>query len=322
MAHAITRLAALTLALCCGTFAASAAAPAETIALRPQIEITGPTVRISDVFDGVPAAIDREIAAAPQPGKSITYDARVLSRVAEKYRLNWQPQSLADKAVVTRASTVIDAGMITAAVVRQLAEDNVKGKANVALDKHDLALYLPADEAPDFRLRNFTYDPLAKRFRAEIVTGDAAAPLIKPISGRVSIMREVPAALRRMTAGTVIGAADLIMVEMPEERIQRDAVTDMAQLLNMEVRQDVAEGDMLLARDLMPQRLVTRGSLVTLRIETPFMQITAQGKALQHGSKGETIRVTNTQSNRIVEGIVEAPGVVRIINATRTASAG
>lgn len=66
------------------------------------------------------------------------------------------------------------------------------------------------------------------------------------------------------------------------------------------------------ARDVMPQRFVTRGSLVTMKIETPYMRMTAQGKAPQDGGIGDVVRLNNTQSNRMVEGIVTGPGTVRI----------
>jgi flagella basal body P-ring formation protein FlgA len=58
-----------------------------------------------------------------------------------------------------------------------------------------------------------------------------------------------------------------------------------------------------------------------MRIETPNILITAQGKAQQDGAEGETVRVINTQSNRLVEGIVVAPGVVEIRIAQKVALA-
>ena len=75
------------------------------------------------------------------------------------------------------------------------------------------------------------------------------------------------------------------------------------------------------ARDVSAPRLVTRGSLVTIKVETPYMMVTAQGRALQDGAMGDTVRVTNTQSNRTIEGIVASAGVVRIQTAQKMAAA-
>jgi len=108
---------------------------------------------------------------------------------------------------------------------------------------------------------------------------------------------------------------------MPEERLTADIVTEQSQLIGRELRRDTPEGQILRSRDIMPQRLVQRGSLVTMKIETPYILVTAQGRAQQDGVEGETIRVVNTQSNRIVEGVVTAPGIVEIRIARKVALA-
>ena len=74
-------------------------------------------------------------------------------------------------------------------------------------------------------------------------------------------------------------------------------------------------------RDVIPPRLVVRGTLVTMKIETPFMTVTAQGRALQDGKLGDVVRVINTQSNRTIEGTVEAAGVVRMPTAQKLLAA-
>ncbi|HBM90920.1 MAG TPA: hypothetical protein DD400_03465, partial [Rhodospirillaceae bacterium] len=52
--------------------------------------------------------------------------------------------------------------------------------------------------------------------------------------------------------------------------------------------------------------------LVTLKIETPYLLVTTQGRALQDAALGEVVRVTNTQSDRVIEGVVIRSGVVRV----------
>ena len=43
-----------------------------------------------------------------------------------------------------------------------------------------------------------------------------------------------------------------------------------------------------------------------------YIQLTAKGRALDNGSKGETIRIVNKSSNKIVEGTVTAPQTVSV----------
>jgi len=98
-------------------------------------------------------------------------------------------------------------------------------------------------------------------------------------------------------------------------------VTSADQLIGRELRHAISDGDVIHTNDVMPARLVARGSLVTLKIDTPYMQLTAQGRALQDGAEGDVVRVTNTQSSRMIEGIVTGPAEVTVRNGQKLALA-
>ncbi len=58
--------------------------------------------------------------------------------------------------------------------------------------------------------------------------------------------------------------------------------------------------------------VVAKGSLVTIVLKTPTMILTAQGRAVEDGGRGDVIRVMNTRSKKIVEGVVSRPGTVSV----------
>lgn len=303
---------ALLIAALCSVSAASWANGPVT--LKPMVEIDRAAIRLADVFDGLPEGLDRDIATAPVPGKSVTYDIRVLTQLAQQYRLEWTPQSPADKAILTRAATAITSTMIQQAVLEKLKENiaDPKAEIEVLLDNRKLELFLPANKAPDFTLANFTYDRPSHRFRAELVAQTDSMPVNQSVTGRVLVKKSVPVLARKLDAGVTISESDLTWVTMNEDQIGADVVMQAEQLVGREMRRNHIENDFLRAHDVIEPRLVTRGALVTLKIQTPAMLITTQGKALQDGSKGDVVRVTNMQSNRVVEGTVEATGVVRV----------
>jgi flagella basal body P-ring formation protein FlgA len=297
------------------------AAQAETtVTLRPAVEVKRAAIRLADVFAGLPEGIDRDIATAPAPGKSVTYDVHVLSKLAEQYRLDWQPQNLADCAVLTRASTRITQDMIREAVAGKLKALDIKGKTEIQFDNRNLEVNLPADQLPVFTLEKFEYDALSKHFRGDLAAKSGATPFALPVTGRVIVQRDIPVLARHLDGGATIGEADLDWITVSDEHVTGDVVTETSQIIGRELRHAITEGQPLHGRDFIPPRLVTRGSLVLLKIETPYLLMTAQGRALQDGAAGESVRVTNTQSNRVVEGIAEAPGVVRIRMARQIAS--
>jgi flagella basal body P-ring formation protein FlgA len=296
----------------------------EPVTLRSATEVHRMIVRLSDVFDGIPADLDHDIAQAPMPGKQITYDVNVLTRLAQKYDLEWKAQSLADHVVITTACARITADMIREAVVtkiKALNTTNVKGEVDVAFDIHALEVALPADRPPDFTLNNFDYDAPSKRFHTDLVTDTSSGVFSVPITGHATIKRNVPVLTRRLEGGTTISASDIDFVLVPEEHVNSAVITDVNQLIGHELRRDTNGGDVLRIQDVIPPRYVTRGSLVTLKIETPFMTLTAQGKAPQDGAKGDAVRVINTQSSRMIEGTVEGPGTVRIEPTQKVAAA-
>ena len=69
-------------------------------------------------------------------------------------------------------------------------------------------------------------------------------------------------------------------------------------------RRMIAAGKPVKANDVQAPRIVARGEAVTLIYKAGALNLTARGKALEFGAKGDVIRVVNTQSNRSIDAIV------------------
>lgn len=288
---------------------------AAATSLRCTAEIDKPAIRLSDLFDKVPTAIDRDIATSPAPGKSYTYDANALNKLAQQYRIDWQAESVADHCVIGRASSQITIEAIGKAVtdkIRSSFKDLDGAQVEAIFDNRNLIIHLPTDQSPNFTLSNFDYDARSQRFKSDLVAGIKGSQVVQSISGRVAVKRDVPVLLQRLEAKTVIGEADLGWVTMSSERISSDMIISSSALIGKELRRDIAENQPIRTRDIIQPRLVTRGSLVNMLVETPYMRITSQGRSLQDGSMGETVRIANTQSKKVVEGTVTGQGTVKI----------
>lgn len=290
------------------------------IGLKGESEVQN-TVRLSDLFTGIEADVDQDIAQAPPPGQKATYNANVLMRLAQRYRLDWKPRSAADHVVIATACTCISNEALSDAVIKKLKAADVKGEIDVIFDNRGLKIALPAGTMPVFDLENFDYNPLTRRFHAMFDAETVSGPYATPITGRISIKRTIPVLAKRLDAGSVISAADLDWLTVPEEHVNAMVATETSQLIGRELRRNTGGGEILRAQDVMAPRLVTRGGLVTLKIETPFMLLTVQGKALQDGAQGETVRATNTQSNRVIEGVVDGQGSILVRTAQKVAVA-
>lgn len=286
------------------------------IAHNPAIQIDRPAILLGDVFTGLPAAANVEIATAPVPGRSVTYDYNVLNKLAQRYEIAWRAHDFNDRTVITRASSRITTDMIKAAVIAELKEKSLIGEIDVALDQRLLQIDLPAALPPDFRLYDFTYDKTSQRFRAELLAAvDTPHFLQVAVTGRAMNVVTVPVLNKVLPAGTVIGKADLEWIKLPADRAG-DYLRAETGLVGMELRRQLPEQSALRPQDVVPPRVVLRGSLVTMQIVAPNMMLTAQGRALQDGAVGDVVRVTNTQSNRVVEATVLQAGIVQVGVAT------
>lgn len=293
------------------------------VVLNSNVALSSATVRLSDLFVGVPPAIDREVARAPSACNPALYDEVVLRKLATTYRLDWQKEGSKDRVIVSAPCSRLSADKIREAIISRLKEDSSARRSHfdVLFDKRGLEIALPVNDDPEFKLEGFSFDPTNKRFRTDLTAQTPQGPHVVQITGRILVKKKVPVLARRLESGSLVGSNDLDWIQIPEERVTADIITESNQLVGRELRYNIQEGEFLRSRDVMPPRLVQRGSLVTMKIETPFILITAQGKAQQDGANGETIRILNTQSNRVVEGTVVAPGVVEIRAVRKIASA-
>ncbi len=287
-------------------------AQAGVVTSVPLVKIDSGAIRLGDIFHGLSPAQDTEIAVAPAPGRSVTYDYSVLGKVAQRYNLDWQAGSFTDKTVITRAAHKIDTDMIKAALTAQLRNRGITGDIDIALDNRALELNLPTDVKAEFSLSDFSYDPANQRFRTELLAAiDTPAFQQVTVTGRAVAAVAVPVLNRVLPQGATIGKADLDWIKMPSDHAN-DYMRTAETIVGMELRRQMPEQSPLRVQDVTAARVVKRGALVTMKIMHPAMMLTAQGRALQDGAVGEVIRVANTHSNRAVDARVVAAGEVQI----------
>lgn len=89
-------------------------------------------------------------------------------------------------------------------------------------------------------------------------------------------------------------------------------ISDAAALQGHRLKRSLPVGTALTVDMLQPNVLVRRGQQVTLIAANGGVQIRAQGQALTEGAVDQRVRVQNVSSLKVVEGVVESDGVVRV----------
>ena len=289
----------------------------DEVMLKPDVLLDDAVVRLSDLFEPLAPVPDRAIARAPAPGKSVELSARWLATVARSHGIAWRPATRYERAVVTRRSATIEAPAIKAALRDALSDAGVHGDISIMLDNPELALHLPVDSAAGLGLTGLAYNPSSGRFRAQAVASAEGGPVAKvTVTGRAAAMTEVPVPRRRILPGEIVRAGDLDWRSLPADRLAGDAVLDHNAIIGMSPRRALKAGEPVRGAILQEPVLVSKNALVTLRLATERMVLTAQGRALEPGARGEIVRVVNTKSRTVVSGVVLADGTIDVPHPT------
>jgi flagella basal body P-ring formation protein FlgA len=119
--------------------------------------------------------------------------------------------------------------------------------------------------------------------------------------------------------GEIIRERDVEWMSVQANRLTRTSVLDSATLVGMSPRRTIRAQDVIRSTDLQVPVMVTKNSLVTIRLRTERMELTAQGRALEEGAEGDVVRVMNTKSNTVVNAVVVDSGAVVVVPTRITA---
>lgn len=111
--------------------------------------------------------------------------------------------------------------------------------------------------------------------------------------------------------------------DLQQQRLRIDsprALQSWQMLQDMQLRQPIAAGQLLVWRDLERPVYAYKGQPLEIRAQHGPITVSAAGLAPRQGLKGDTLKVRNTQSQQWVSGTLVAPGVL-LVQEDTTASA-
>jgi flagella basal body P-ring formation protein FlgA len=281
------------------------------VTLNSQVLIEDDVIRLGDLFHGAGKLADRVVAYSPQPGGRSVFDARWLHRVAKTFKLDWRPTSASERLIVERDSQVISKSEVQELLYDRLVAEGGDTSSRVLLSNRDFRLHLPVGKEVVLGVDSLTYDAAKNRFSAVLAWGNGKSDR-RRIAGLFERMTEVPVLDARKMRGDVIAETDLRWIQLPGKGLSRNVITDDTRLIGMAVKRSISAGRPISQSDVRRPLVVAKGSSVTMRLVTPTMQLTSKGKALEEGGQGDTIRISNSQTNTVVEAIIIGPGEVRV----------
>jgi flagella basal body P-ring formation protein FlgA len=223
---------------------------------------------------------------------------------------------------VTRASRIVGAEAVEQTLLEAIAARGMQGKLRIRFSGPEPVLYVPSSSEPSVSVASLDLDPVTGQFRAKL-RAPAGDTRFSPVTlvGRAYPVTQLPVPARSVSMGEVISANDLTWTEVPAERLAQNAVTQMDDLVGLTPRHDLREGAPILSGDVKKPIVVQKDTVVAMVVRTPGMTLTAQGRALEDGVKGQSIRVLNTQTKRTIQAsVVSASEVLVDTAATHVAA--
>lgn len=289
--------------------AANAPAAQALPVLRDSVSVDDKFVYLGDLFVNPGPKGNTAVAYAPRPGQRMVLDANWLYRVAQTYGLKWRPLSIRQQTVVERASQTIDRSEIEDAILAALYEKGADPNSELEFSTPLNRVQVSTKIQPTVGIDDITYDPRTFRF-ASVVSIPANSPAGEKLrlTGRVYPMTKVPVPAHGLDRGEIINKRDLKFTRIRTERLMPDTVTNMADLVGMAAKRPIQVGALVRQSDIERPILVERNSMVTVSLVHGALALSTQGKALESGAMGDTVRIMNSRSKQIFEGEVSGPG--------------
>ncbi|MEZ5815113.1 MAG: flagellar basal body P-ring formation chaperone FlgA [Alphaproteobacteria bacterium] len=297
------------LALCAllalGFGAAGFAQNLSAVSLKHHSIIEGNVITLGDIFSGLDRKADKVLGPAPRPGHDMTLNARTLMRIAVAMDLPWRPASGGEYTVLSRAASVVSPAMVQEALKAELGANGLSGKFNVALTSGDGEIILPPSEDKSVEVESLSFNGDRNRFEATLVAPSKDNVIVREkVRGSVQRLTTLPVLRGTIQNGDIIGMDDLDFIDMRSEFIQHDMVMDADALIGMTARRILHAGEPVKSNEVQPPQIVKRGELITMVFKNGALSLTAKGKALESGARGEMIRVVNTDSSKTLQARV------------------
>jgi len=199
------------------------------------------------------------------------------------------------------------------AQIRAAAQDQVAsqlgGGAQVSAAPLDARLHLPACGAA---LESSATSPNAGNAWSVAVHCNGPSSWTVYVPVRVSEHRQVLVLTRSLAAGTPVPLDAVTLQERDVATLTMGYLQHTEDAVGKLLRRPVAAGAALTQDALTAPASIKRGQQVTLLGEAGGFSVRADGTALSDGASGDRIRVENSDSHRIVEGVVRSDGTVEV----------
>lgn len=112
--------------------------------------------------------------------------------------------------------------------------------------------------------------------------------------------------------GTMIKNDDLEFVLRRYSQLNYGYYGSAKLLANMEAKRNIKAGQVITPNSVVAQKMVLRGEHITIVAQSGGLNLRVKGKALMDGQIGQTIKVKNLNSKKLIYARVISAGIVKV----------
>ena len=297
----------------------AASAAADTVTLRDQAFVQGPTVRLGDVAEihgeNAAALADVELVQSAPPGSI----KRLTASLVES-RLH--AEGFGAAVSVDGARNIAATTMHLEVSRGMLAEDlraYIEREMPWDMDAAMIDVVMPAADfrVPDGQVSiEWRVDPQYRylgqgSFRGEILV-DGRVEQAVFAKANVAAYDEVVVAVQPISRGDLIGAGNVRLERRELSSLREGVFFDVRDVSGMVAKTTIQPGQALSDRRIAMPILVKRNQYVAVETRIGSLVVRAQARALQDGAAGDFINLENTGSGLEMSGVVRRDGVVEV----------
>jgi flagellar basal body P-ring formation protein FlgA len=297
----------------------AAAAQSARPTLRANVTVDGDLVRIGDLVENAGPVANVAVFRAPDLGTTGAVSTERITDAIRPYQLIDIDTGGLTEVTVTRSSRAIEVKEISDRIAAALSQQFALGKPdNIGLtyDRPVRTVQVEASAGGELQVLALNYDARTNRFDVALDLPSSPTLHRQPLrlTGTAIETVEAVAVNRPVEHGEVLQASDLTTLRRP--KAQGTGLTAPAAAIGLAARHALRPGQPLSAADLMKPEMVARGDTVTLTYQAPGIMLTLRGQAQDSGALGDSIRVLNLETKRVVQGVISGAGRVTVAAAT------
>ena len=188
-----------------------------------------------------------------------------------------------------------------------------EGKIQVSADKIDSRLNLKACAKEHLVVFNPFQSPILNTSTMGIKCHENDNHWSLYIPVKITVLKTIYVAKRALIKGNLITPDDIYQTEMDIQKLNHGYFTEKDVLIGQICKKNIPPNSPFNPYNIELAKLINKGERISIVAHDNNLTVSMDGIAVEEGSLGETIKVRNLSSNKIIEGLVSGKKKVQVV---------